>query len=94
MAAQTATSRRSASSTERGQAGRLLRAAIAQGEALTLEPPLRFRIRPGVLRVRIAHKHPAASPSAVIPEIILDGVMTLGRIAAGGDLTHATTKEA
>ena len=28
------------------------------GEALVLDPPLRFRIRPGVLRVRIAHTAP------------------------------------
>ena len=33
-----------------------------------LEPPLRFRIRPGVLRVRIARRHPGASPSATLPE--------------------------
>ena len=38
------------------------------GEAVTLEPPLRFRIRPGVLRVRIARQHPGASPSALLPE--------------------------
>ena len=38
------------------------------GEAVKLEPPLRFRIRPGVLRVRIARQHPGASPSAMLPE--------------------------
>ena len=38
------------------------------GEALVLEPPLRFAIRPGVLRVRIAPAHPGASPSANAPE--------------------------
>ena len=38
------------------------------GEAVELEPPLRFRIRPGVLRVRIARQHPGASPSAMLPE--------------------------
>ena len=38
------------------------------GEAVKLEPPLRFRIRPGVLRVRIARRHPGASPSAMLPE--------------------------
>jgi diacylglycerol kinase family enzyme len=37
------------------------------GETVTLEPPLRFRIRPGVLRVRIAPQHPGASPSAGAP---------------------------
>ena len=53
------------------------------GEAVTLEPPLRFRIRPGVLRVRIARKHPGASPSAAIPEKVWGGVRELVRIAAG-----------
>ena len=38
------------------------------GEAVQLQPPLRFRIRPGVLRVRIARQHPGASPSASLPE--------------------------
>ena len=39
-------------------------AAGIDGEALVLDPPLSFRIRPGVLRVRIARQHPGASPSA------------------------------
>jgi diacylglycerol kinase family enzyme len=34
------------------------------GEALHLEPPLRFRSRPRALRARIARAHPGASPSA------------------------------
>jgi diacylglycerol kinase family enzyme len=38
------------------------------GEATMLEPPLRFRSRPGVLRVRIARQHPGASPSTLVPE--------------------------
>ena len=37
-------------------------AAGIDGEALKVDPPLRFRIRPGVLRVRIAPAHPGASP--------------------------------
>ena len=37
-------------------------AAGIDGEALMLDAPLRFRIRPGVLRVRIARKHPGARP--------------------------------
>ncbi len=53
------------------------------GEAVTLEPPLRFRIRPGVLRVRIARAHPGVSPSAMIPDDLLRGVAALARIAAG-----------
>ena len=53
------------------------------GEALKLDPPLRFRIRPGVLRVRIARKHPGASPSAQAPEGMKAGVVELTRIARG-----------
>jgi len=53
------------------------------GEAVLLEPPLRFRIRPGALRVRIARAHPGASPSAMIPERLWDGLRALARIAAG-----------
>ncbi len=53
------------------------------GEALMLDPPLRFRIRPGVLRVRIARKHPGASPSATAPEGMWAGVVELARIARG-----------
>jgi diacylglycerol kinase family enzyme len=53
------------------------------GEAVTLDPPLRFRIRPGVLRVRISARHPGASPSAAIPETALDGIRALVDIAAG-----------
>jgi diacylglycerol kinase family enzyme len=53
------------------------------GEAVTLDPPLRFGIKPGVLRVRIAPKHPGASPSAAIPERFWDGIRALVGIAAG-----------
>ena len=53
------------------------------GEALKLDPPLRFRIRPGVLRVRIARKHPGASPSAQAPEGMKAGLIELTRIARG-----------
>ena len=55
------------------------------GEALMLDPPLRFRIRPAVLRVRIARTHPGASPSAQAPEGVRAGVVELGRIALGRD---------
>ena len=34
--------------------------ASIDGEAARLEPPVRFRIRPGALRVRIARNHPGA----------------------------------
>lgn len=53
------------------------------GEAVTLEAPLRFRIRPGALSVRIARAHPGASPSAAIPEGPLNGAVALAGIAAG-----------
>ena len=55
------------------------------GEALVLDPPLRFRIRPGVLRVRIARQHPGASPSALAPEGMWAGVVEMARIARGRD---------
>ncbi len=53
------------------------------GEAARLDPPLRFRMRPGVLRVRIARQHPGASPSVGVPEGVWEGILELGRIAAG-----------
>ena len=55
------------------------------GEALVLDPPLRFRIRPGVLHVRIARQHPGASPSARAPEGVWAGLVELARIAFGRD---------
>ena len=58
-------------------------AAGVDGEAMTLDPPLRFRIRPGALTVRIARAHPGASPSAAIPERLWDGVRALVGVAAG-----------
>ncbi len=50
------------------------------GESMNLEPPLRFRIRPGALRVRIACGHPGASPSADIPRGPLSGLEQLIRV--------------
>ena len=58
-------------------------AAGIDGEALVLRAPLRFRILPSVLRVRIARQHPGASPSASIPERIADVVRELLRRAVG-----------
>ena len=60
-------------------------AAGIDGEALVLEAPLAFRIRPGVLRVRVARKHPGASPSASLPEGMRAGAVELARIALGRD---------
>jgi hypothetical protein len=59
------------------------------GEALVLDPPLRFRIRPGVLRVRIARQHPGVSPSAMVPEGMWAGVLELARIAGGRERKSA-----
>jgi len=51
------------------------------GEAIELDPPLRFRIRPGALRVRIAPGHPGASPSAIEPAKPTKVFPALARIA-------------
>ena len=58
--------------------------AGVDGEALLLDPPLRFTIRPGALRVRIAPQHPGASPSAAAPDSMLDGARKLFHIATHG----------
>jgi diacylglycerol kinase family enzyme len=42
-------------------------AAGLDGEAITLEPSLRFRILPAALRVRISSRHPGVSPSGRLP---------------------------
>ena len=60
-------------------------AAGIDGEATTLVPPLQFRIHPHTLRVRIARRHPGASPSAMQPDGFLDALRALARIAAGRD---------
>ncbi len=53
------------------------------GEAVSLDPPLRFHIHPAVLRVRIARHHPGASPSALEPEGAWDSLRVLAGLAAG-----------
>jgi diacylglycerol kinase family enzyme len=65
--------------------------AGVDGEALVLDAPLRFRIRAGVLRVRIAHQHPGSSPSAMAPEGIRDGLVELVRIVLGRDRESASS---
>jgi diacylglycerol kinase family enzyme len=40
--------------------------AGADGEAVDLDPPLRFASRPASLQVRISPRHPGASPSALL----------------------------
>jgi diacylglycerol kinase family enzyme len=54
------------------------------GEAARLQPPLRFRSRPGALRVRISRAHPGASPSAFDAAGTWDAIQALAAIAAGG----------
>lgn len=54
------------------------------GEALQLAPPLRFRIRPRALRVRIAPQHPGASPSALEPETAWQTIEAVAGFALRG----------
>jgi len=58
-------------------------AAGIDGEAVRLDPPLRFRALPAVLHVRIAPQHPGASPSALMPASPWRAMEALARIAAG-----------
>jgi diacylglycerol kinase family enzyme len=58
-------------------------AAGIDGEAVTLDAPLRFRILPAALGVRIAAAHPGASPSAAMPEGAWETVLELAGIAMG-----------
>ncbi len=59
-------------------------AAGIDGEAARLDPPLRFRVLPGALRVRIAPHHPGASPSALEPEKSWQTIQTLGALVVHG----------
>jgi diacylglycerol kinase family enzyme len=58
-------------------------AAGIDGESLDLDPPLAFSIRPLALRVRVARRHPGASPSAAAPAGLRDGLRRLAAIARG-----------
>jgi hypothetical protein len=58
-------------------------AAGIDGEAVRLAPPVRFRMRPAALLVRIAPSHPGVSPSAAEPGSLRAGVGKLLSIAAG-----------
>jgi diacylglycerol kinase family enzyme len=60
-------------------------AAGVDGEAMQLQPPLRFSAHPGTLRVRIARAHPGASPSAIQPDGFWATAGTLAALAAGRD---------
>ncbi len=54
------------------------------GEAIQLDSPLQFRIRPGALRVRIAAGHPGASPSALVPDKPWALLQALTQVAVRG----------
>jgi diacylglycerol kinase family enzyme len=56
-------------------------AAGIDGEAVVLDPPLDFRVLPGALRVRIARRHPGASPSALVPDSPGETMAALARFA-------------
>ena len=58
-------------------------AAGIDGEATMLEAPLLFRIRPLALRVRIAAHHPGVSPSAALPDKLIELPAALWRTARG-----------
>ena len=53
------------------------------GEALMLEPPLRFVSLPGALRIRLPRHAAGASPAATAGVLTKDGLATLFRVAAG-----------
>ena len=62
--------------------GRPLIEAGLDGEAMRLAPPLRFRILPGALRVRVPHDAPGTSPAA-LPGGTRATVADLVRVLAG-----------
>ena len=58
-------------------------AAGIDGEATMLDAPIRFRTLPHALRVRIANHHPGVSPSAALPDKLVDLPGALWRTALG-----------
>jgi hypothetical protein len=53
------------------------------GEALLLDPPIRFRTVPGALRVRIPAHAPGYSPAAAVPTPGWSTITALLQTAAG-----------
>jgi len=54
------------------------------GEALVLDPPLVFRIRPGALRVRVPRHAVGRSPAAMAVHVASRSTITeLARVVAG-----------
>ncbi|HEY7595253.1 MAG TPA: diacylglycerol kinase family protein [Actinophytocola sp.] len=65
------------------RSGRPLVEVGVDGEALRLEPPLRFRSLPGALRVRVPKDAPGAAPAAFAPRGLRQSVSALFRVLAG-----------
>ncbi|MET0421965.1 MAG: diacylglycerol kinase family protein [Acidimicrobiia bacterium] len=59
--------------------------AGVDGEALTFDSPVRFAVRPGALRVRIAPHHPGMSPAAIVGTVRRGGPRRLVQVALGRD---------
>jgi diacylglycerol kinase family enzyme len=57
------------------------------GEAMLLDPPIRFRILPGALRVRIPPRAPGYSPAAAVPTPGWATLTALWQTAAGRPVT-------
>ncbi len=57
------------------------------GEAMVLDPPIRFRIVPGALRVRIPKHAPGYSPAAAVPTSGWSTITALLQIALGRPVT-------
>jgi hypothetical protein len=53
------------------------------GEAMLLDPPIRFRILPGALRVRIPPHAPGYSPAAAAPTPGWSTITALLQVAVG-----------
>lgn len=60
-------------------------AAGIDGESVMLDPPLRFRMAPAALRVRLPPDSPGLSPAALQPGISRSALADLWRIAIGRD---------
>jgi diacylglycerol kinase family enzyme len=57
------------------------------GESMVLDPPIRFRIVPGALRVRIPSDAPGYSPAAAVPTAGWAAITALLQTAAGRPVT-------
>ena len=64
------------------RSGRAVDAGI-DGEAVTLDAPVRLEVVPGALRIRIAPHHPGVSPAAIAGETQQGGIQRLVAVALG-----------